>query len=164
MRKKIILKIHYSVRRIRGFYRQFFKKKSPWGKSKIQLLTYPQGSLGRALGEFLEKHPIEIAPQFENHDVMHVLTDIGILFVEEIALKSYLLGNGRHHVFHLLSTVGGVLAYPEKYQYFKYCYLLGKKAQPFHHIDFIELLNHPIEELRANYQIVIHSSLIVDTT
>ena len=160
MRKKIILKIHYCVRSIRGLYRLFVKKSKPWEKNKEQLLTYPQGSLGLSLGEFLEKHHIEIAPQFENHDVMHVLTNMGILFVEEIALKCYLLGNGRHNIFHFLSTAGGVLAYLEKYQYFKYHYLLGKKALPFHNIDFLESLKHPIEEIRKKYLIAIPPSLI----
>jgi len=154
MRKKTILQIHYHARKLRGLYRQFFKKNQPWGIRKEHLLTYPEDSLGLTIGQFLQKHRIDLVPQFENHDAAHVLTGIGILFKEEIALKCYMLGNGRHNMFHLASTLGGVLAFPEQYAYFKRHYQQGKKAHPFHHIDFLALLNEPLEGVRKNYLII----------
>ncbi|MGL4668828.1 MAG: hypothetical protein ACRCWR_12980, partial [Saezia sp.] len=84
-----------------------------------------------------------------------VLTDIGILFKEEITLKCYMLGNGRHSFFHLASTLGGVLVFPEQFAHFKLHYQQGKKARPFHHIDFLALLSEPIGKVRKNYLIVL---------
>lgn len=106
------------------------------------------------MGQLLVKHNIELVPKFENHDAMHVLTNIGITLLEEIALKCYLLGNGRLSLYHLLTTVGGVVLYPQKIPYFMHHYRKGKRAKPFHHIDFEELLGVSVDKLRRRFSII----------
>jgi hypothetical protein len=134
-------------------YQRFFKKNIPWSVSKKQLLSYSQESLGFSLGCFLLKHDFEMQEKFEDHDVMHVLTNTGVSTVQEIGMQFYLYGNGKQSAYLLMVMVTGLLFYPFQINYFLEQYRRGKKAFKFHHLDFSKMLHLSITTLQYTFNI-----------
>ena len=77
------------------FYLKYFRKNTPWNITSKELILYPQESLGFHLCCFHLKYNLDMKPNLEEHDVIHVLTNTGITVADEVALQYYLLGNGK---------------------------------------------------------------------
>lgn len=135
-----------------GIYAKFHKQ-DPWQIDMQQLKLYPSGSLGCALKDFLVKNHFSLMENLENHDVMHVLTHTGVTVPDEISLQFYLLGNGKRSLYAFTSIFAGLLFYPEKTKFFRQRYRAGKSARPMHHVDFRNLLQRSIQQLRSEYGI-----------
>ncbi|RZS91904.1 ubiquinone biosynthesis protein COQ4 [Aquimarina brevivitae] len=134
-------------------YQRLCKHKTPWDISIAQLLQYPKTSLGFHLGSFLLQHNFESQPQLEDHDVFHVLTNIGITVKEEIAMQYYLLGNGKRSLFMIGTLFIGTFFYPVQWKFFRQAYQKGKKALPFYHLPYKKLLNINITKLQSTFLI-----------
>ncbi|MBQ4822208.1 Coq4 family protein [Aquimarina sp. MMG016] len=134
-------------------YQKWFKKNTPWDISLKTLLQYPKESLGFHLGCFLLKHDFSPQPKLENHDVFHVLTDIGISVPEEVAMQYYLLGNGKRSLYLLSVIFLGTLLYPDKLKLFRKAYRTGKAAYTFHQLDYQKLLHKDIQILQTTFLI-----------
>jgi len=135
-------------------YKKWFKKEIPWDISIKQLIYYPKNSLGFHLGCFLLKHDFTPQPKLENHDVFHVLTGIGISVSEEISMQFYLLGNGKRSIYLFSVILLGSLLYLDKLKTFKSFYIKGRKAYPFHQLNYKNLLYQPLKELQTTLSII----------
>ncbi|MGB4776336.1 MAG: hypothetical protein WBP45_14265 [Daejeonella sp.] len=134
-------------------YQKFFKKNQPWNISKQELLLFPEGTLGFHLGCFLSAHDFELEDKLEDHDVFHVLTNTGVTVHEEIGMQCYFLGNGKRSIYLFTVLSLGVLFYPSKISYFIKQYKRGKKADPFHGLDYLTKLLIPLKTLRERFSI-----------
>ncbi|WP_103071161.1 Coq4 family protein [Aquimarina sediminis] len=134
-------------------YQRWFKKNPPWDISIKTLLKYPKETLGFHLGCFLLRNNFSPQPKLEDHDVFHVLTNIGITVSEEIAMQYYLLGNGKHSIYQVSVIFLGTLLYPDKIKLFKKSYRKGKAAYPFHQLDYKKLLHQPVQTLKTTFLI-----------
>jgi len=126
-------------------YQRFVKKSIPWKVSVSELITYPKISLGFHLGC--------LQPKLENHDVFHVLTETGTSVPEEIGMQYYLLGNGKRSLYGYAFILLGTLLYPDYIRYFSCTFKKGKKALPFHQLDFSKLLKQSITRLKSTFLI-----------
>lgn len=134
-------------------YQRWFKKEHPWDISVKQLVTYPKESLGFHLGSFLLQHDFTPQPKLENHDVFHVLTQIGITVPEEIAMQYYLLGNGKRSAYLYMVIFIGTLLYPDKLMFFIKAYQKGSTALTFYQLDFKKLLTQSVSTIRTTFLI-----------
>ncbi|MFH6964939.1 hypothetical protein ACHRVK_19985 [Flavobacterium plurextorum] len=134
-------------------YQKYFKKNAPWEIDKSQLMDYPEGSLGRGLGNFLYKNHFDIQEKLEDHDIIHVLTNTGISVYEEIGMQYYLLGNGKRSLYLFMVILSGTVFYPNKLLYFIKQYKKGKRALPFHYLDFSKMLLKPIHTIQQSFKI-----------
>jgi len=134
-------------------YRKWFKTNTPWELPALTLLQYPSESLGFHLGCFLITYDFSPQPQLEDHDVFHTLTQSGITVPEEIAMQFYLLGNGKRSIYLFLVIILGGLLFPDHYKRFRRGYRKGKQAHRFYHLDFLQLLDHPLHELKTTFNI-----------
>ncbi|MBL0685595.1 Coq4 family protein [Aquimarina mytili] len=135
-------------------YQKWFKKQKAWDISVSNLLQlHPKNSLGFHLGCFLLKHDFSPQPKLEDHDVFHVLTNIGISVPEEIAMQYYLLGNGKRSIYLILVIFIGTLLYPDKIHLFRNTYIKGKSAYSFHQLNYKKLLHQPVHKLRTTFLI-----------
>lgn len=130
-------------------YTSLFKNHKPWGIYKAELLTYPDYSLGKHLGLFLEKNNFELIPKVERHDAYHVLTGYGTKVEDEIALQYLSLGNGKRSPYLYGSIVLGTLLLPDYFKYYLKSYRIGKSANTFHSLDFKEMLLVSISDIRS---------------
>lgn len=123
-------------------YTQLFKrKKKAWGISQAEILLYPEGTLGKTLGEFYRSNGFDIMPKLENHDVFHILTDTGTEIQDEIAMQYLLLGNGKFSFYLLAMLFIGTMLYPEFLRYYYSHYQKGKSWAEFHNKEFKYLLD-----------------------
>jgi ubiquinone biosynthesis protein Coq4 len=150
MRDIIIEKLYEATRKP---YQLLFKKNQPWLIDRKELLKYPVESLGFNLGCFLLKHDFELQDQFEDHDVIHVLTQTNVATIDEIGMQYYLFGNGKRSFYLLLVLVTGLLFYPFQINYFFKEYKRGKIAYQFHHLDFCKMLYLPVATIREAFAI-----------
>ena len=62
----------------------FGPKEKAWDLTTADLLQFPNGSVGKTLGEFLRKNKLEPLARAEAHDVYHILFDYSTSFKDEI--------------------------------------------------------------------------------
>lgn len=131
-------------------YTNLFKNHKPWGIYKAELLTYPDGTIGKKLGEFLKKNNFELISKVERHDAYHTITGYGTKVEDEIALQCLCFGNGKRSLYLYGAIILGVIILPDYYKYYYKSYLIGKNANSFHHYDYKKLLKVSIEEFRQS--------------
>ena len=134
-------------------YQKYIKKSTPWEINKEKLLQYPKDSLGFELGHFLDKNHFDIQPKLEDHDIIHVLTNTGILVADEIGMQYYLLGNGKRSLYLFMVILSGTPFYLRRISYFFQQYKRGKQALPFHYLDFSKMLSIPVQSIQETFKI-----------
>ncbi|QTE22238.1 Coq4 family protein [Polaribacter cellanae] len=144
MRKKLIYWLFEHSQRM--YIR--FKNKKPWGITSKELLKYPNGTFGNELGAFLNKNGFELLPKVERHDAYHLITGYGTKVEDEIALQYLCFGNGKRSFYLFGVVIVGSLMLPEFASYYLKSYKLGKKCNPFHHLEYQKLFAHSLSDLR----------------
>lgn len=131
-------------------YAKLMKQPRPsWQVCKADLIAHPPGSLGRAMGHFLQEHGFELLPGFENHDVCHTLLAYGTNAPDEVMMQWCLYGNGKRTLYTVVAAFFGGLLFPEHWGAFRHAYRRGQKLRPFHHWYFEYLLRENTYHLRA---------------
>lgn len=131
-------------------YTNLFKRnKAAWGISKSEFLLYPEGSLGKAMGEFYRDKGFAIMPKLENHDAFHLITGTGTEIQDEIAMQYLLFGNGKLSLY-MFSMIGiGTILYPEFLKYYLKSVKKGKSLARFHDTEFKDLLDSNLHFLQS---------------
>ena len=70
-------------------YARYFKSQDAWNIAKSTLLCYPDGTLGKMLGEFLLKNNFEMEDKLESHDVFHTIIGFDTKIEDEIACSIF---------------------------------------------------------------------------
>lgn len=130
-------------------YTKFFKKNKPWGITKTDLLKYPNETLGKHLGLFLDKHLFELIPKVERHDVYHVIAKYGVNAEDEIALQYLCYGNGKRSTYLYSVLIIGTFILPDYFKYYRKSYQKGLRMNAFHNLDFQNLLSHNMNDLQT---------------
>lgn len=131
-------------------YRFFYKRnKKAWPLSIEKLGTFPAGTLGKDLHQFLKENHFNLEPKLENHDVMHILLQYPLDVVSEVAMQFFCFASGKKSTYNKLTMLLGLLFLPEYFNEFVKAYLRGLHAYNFHHWDFEHLLNENTNTLRA---------------
>ncbi|MCB9224804.1 MAG: hypothetical protein H6582_11540 [Crocinitomicaceae bacterium] len=126
----------------------FKRKKTAWGLNSSTLLTYPAGTLGNEVGQFLSTNGFELIPKLESHDVYHVITGMSTTVQDEVGMQFLLLGNGKKSLY-LFSTIGiCIFLLPEHFKYFIRCYKKGKLYKPIYKLDLYASLNDQLNHIR----------------
>ena len=147
IRKKII---EYLFEKSQKIYTNMFKKHEPWGINKDELLNYPEDSLGKHLGLFLDKNGFELISKVERHDAYHTLTGYGTKVEDEIALQCLCFGNGKRSPYLYGAIILGIIILPDYYKYYYKSFCMGKNANSFHHYDYKKLLKVSIYKFRQS--------------
>lgn len=128
-------------------------RRKAWEVQQGSLKDYPLNSLGHELYSFLKRNEFQLMPRAEFHDVFHVLFNYGISMREETAIQFVVLGNGKWSLPNVISSSVAIVFYPEYWGDYKKAYLYGKKAAHFYHLDFENLLNQDLVELRKSLKL-----------
>ncbi len=134
-------------------YQKYFKKSIPWNIKPDELTRYDEQSLGYHYGNFILMNNFQMQPKLEDHDVFHVLTNIGTTVSEEIAMQYFLLGNGKKSLYLVLVILSGTIFYTTHYKRFYECYQKGKKAHRLYDLEYQKLLLQPISVLKQTLNI-----------
>lgn len=126
----------------------FGTKDRNWNISTGELLTFPENSLGKALGEFLAKDGLEPLPGAEYHDVHHVLLDYSVSFKDEVALQFFLHGNGKKSIASVSTMIGAWCILPTQWKYLRTAYERGKQAADISALNLKTLLSRDLRQVK----------------
>jgi ubiquinone biosynthesis protein Coq4 len=125
-------------------------KDKNWNLSTAELLQFPEGSLGKELGEFLKKSHVEPLIGAEYHDIHHVLFDYSISFKDEVALQFFLHGNGNKSIASVSTRIGAWCLLPTEWKYLKAAYERGKKCKDISAFNFKVMLVQDFTQIKAS--------------
>lgn len=145
MRKKFIIWLFEHSQRIYIT----FKKKKPWRIKESELYELDSDSFGYHLGLFLKKNSFHLIPKVERHDAYHVMTNYGTEVQDEIALQYLCFGNGKRSPYLFGVIILGTLILPDYLNYYIDPYKTGKDSHPFHNLNYENLLERPLHQLRS---------------
>lgn len=128
----------------------FGSKDKNWNITTADLLKYSEGSLGHALGRFLEKNKVEPLAHAEYHDVHHVLFDYEITFKDEVALQFFLRGNGKRSLASLGTSIGAWILLPTSWNYLKNSYKRGQNCIDISQLNLKELLTEDFQKIKSS--------------
>ena len=128
----------------------FGSKDKNWNMKTADLLKYSDGTLGKALGQFLYENEVEPLAHAEYHDVHHVLFDYSITFKDEVALQFFLRGNGKKSLASLGTSVGAWILLPTQWNYLKNSYKRGQECIDIAQLNLKELLNEDLQKIKQS--------------
>lgn len=124
------------------------KNRLAWNLTSTDFLNCPEGSLGKALGQFYKTQKFEPIPKAERHDVFHVLLNYSTNVTDEAAMQFFLLGNGKPSFFTTGTCIITALLFPNELSFFIQAYQKGKSSTPIRSWDFKSLLNENLIQLQ----------------
>lgn len=125
-------------------------KKECWNVSTNELLSYPEKSVGKTLGMFLNEQGMEPLEKAEYHDVQHILFNYSMSFVDEVALQFFLRGNGIKTIATVLTSTSAWFILPFHWGYLKKSYSKGQQYKNVSIINRKTILNENLEELKMS--------------
>jgi ubiquinone biosynthesis protein Coq4 len=127
----------------------FGVKEDPWNLSTADLLQYPEGSVGKRVGEFLKKDHLEPIARAESHDVLHVLLDYSVTFKDEVGMQFFLRGNGNNSIASFLTSIGAWIILPTQWSYLRTSYARGKNCADVSKLNYKAVLIENIDDVKA---------------
>jgi ubiquinone biosynthesis protein Coq4 len=124
-------------------------KDKNWNLSTPELLKFPEGSLGKALGDFLRKYHVEPLAGAEYHDLHHVLFDYSISFKDEVALQFFLHGNGKKSIASVSTIIGAWFLLPTQWKYLRASYERGKQCKDISAFNLKNMLHQDLTQLKT---------------
>jgi len=95
-----------------------------------QLQELPGGTLGKDIANCLEKNNLRLVPNYESHDLKHVLLDFRMTPVDEIRMQAFMLGNGNYSMPSFAIFLFGALLLPDLWTIFYKDYKKGLNSKP----------------------------------
>ncbi|HRD56515.1 MAG TPA: hypothetical protein PK504_00635 [Ferruginibacter sp.] len=112
------------------------------------LQSFPQGSMGKELANFLNEKKIALLPYYARHDMKHILLQYDTTDEGEGCLQCFMLGN-RHLSFPVVATVVYCfVTMPEYWSKFRQAYSRGRTSQPIADLNWIGILQTPVKDLQ----------------
>lgn len=128
----------------------FGSKDKNWNLTTADLLNYSEGSLGKAMGQFLQQNKVEPLAHAEYHDVHHVLFDYSITFKDEVALQFFLRGNGKRSLASFGTSICAWILLPTQWNYLKKSYKRGQQCIDISQLNLKELLNEDLQKIKQS--------------
>lgn len=95
-----------------------------------ELQKLPHGTLGRDIGDCLERNNLRLVPNYESHDLKHVLLDFKMTPVDETRMQAFMLGNGNYSIPSFAIFIFGAFLLPDLWTTFYKDFKNGRKAKP----------------------------------
>lgn len=121
-----------------------------------QLQKLPDGTLGKDIANCLEQNNLRLVPNYESHDLKHVLLDFKMTPVGEIRMQAFMLGNGNYSGPSIAIFIFGALFLPDLWRTFYKDYKNGLNSKPIKTWTIEEYAHCQTSTLR---QIVLNHSI-----
>lgn len=116
---------HVSVWTIEKFY-----DIAVYEQKARELQGLPDGTLGKDIGNCLENNGLRLVPNYESHDLKHVLLDFKMTPVDEIRMQAFMLGNGNYSIPSFAIFIFGALFLPDLWVTFYKDFIHGQRSKP----------------------------------
>ena len=119
---------------------RFIRKPIIFPYSEEMLKTFPEGTLGKELVDYLQSKNLQLLPYYVKHDIKHILLEYDTTDKGEVCLQCFMLGN-RHASFPVIATIFyGLVTMPEYWKHFIKAFLRGRKCKPIECWEWFSLL------------------------
>ena len=115
-----------------------------------ELRTYEAGTLGKEIANCLDHHHLNLVPNYESHDLKHVLLNYEMTAEGEIRLQAFMIGNGNYSIPSFAIFIFGALLLPDLWKTFYLDFKKGRQSKSIVHWTIDAYGHYDIQELRAS--------------
>jgi hypothetical protein len=133
----------FSVSTIERFYDMEL-----YNQQVSELRDLENGMLGKEIAKCLDNHGLTLVPNYESHDLKHVLLDYKMTAEDEIRMQAFMLGNGNYSIPCFAILGFGAILLPDLWPTFYQDYKKGKKSIPISSWKIEDYAKSNINELR----------------
>lgn len=119
-----------------------------------ELSKLPEGTLGKDIANCLQENKLRLVPNYESHDLKHVLLDFKMTPVDEIRMQAFMIGNGNYSIPSFAIFIFGAILLPDLWKTFLIDYKKGKNSKPIKTWtieDYAHYKTSTLRELVMNY-------------
>lgn len=127
-----------------------FHDLAPYEQKSRELQAMPDGTVGHDIGNCLRENGLRLVPNYESHDLKHVLLDYRMTPVDEIRLQAFMLGNGNYSLPSFAIFIFGALLLPDLWATFYQDFIKGRNAKPISTWTIDDYAQHQTVHLRAS--------------
>lgn len=106
-----------------------FHNMKPYNEKVDALRKYPEGTLGRDIAKCLDDNKLRLVPNYESHDLKHVLLDYKMTPVDEIRMQAFMLGNGNYTFPCFAILTFGAILLPDEWSTLYEDYKRGRASK-----------------------------------
>ncbi len=118
-------------------------------KQKVsELRNLESGMLGKEIADCLDIHKLTLVPNYESHDLKHVLLNYKMTAEHEIRMQAFMLGNGNYTIPCFAILGFGAILLPDLWSTFYQDYKKGRKSIPISSWKIEDYAKSNINELR----------------
>jgi len=126
-----------------------FFKTIPFKLKIADLLSLPDGTLGKETALVLKENNFEFIEAYEPHDFKHVLLNYAMTGLGEVRMQCFAMGNGNYYPPTWGIILLGAILFPHKLRLFYTDYKRGRQSVNITHWDFERLAQGNILFLRS---------------
>lgn len=127
---------------------EHFNNLEPYEKKVSELRNMEDGTLGKAIADCLDNHKLTLVPNYESHDLKHVLLDYKMTAEDEIRMQAFMLGNGNYTIPCFAILTFGAILLPDLWPIFYKDLKKGKNSVPISRWNIEEYANRDLSQLR----------------
>lgn len=127
---------------------EYFNNMELYHKKVSELRDLENGMLGKEIADCLDNHKLTLVPNYESHDLKHVLLDYKMTAEDEIRMQAYMLGNGNYTITCFAILGFGAILLPDLWSTLYQDYKKGKKSIPISGWKVEDYAKFDINELR----------------
>lgn len=113
-----------------------------------ELRNLESGMLGKEIADCLDIHKLTLVPNYESHDLKHVLLNYKMTAEDEIRMQAFMLGNGNYTIPCFAILGFGAILLPDLWSTFYQDYKKGRKSIPISSWKIEDYAKSNINELR----------------
>lgn len=127
---------------------EYFNDMELYNQKVFKLRDLEDGMLGKEIADCLDNHKLTLVPNYESHDLKHVLLDYKMTPEDEIRMQAFILGNGNYTIPCFAILVFGAILLPDLWSIFYQDYKKGRKSIPISSWKIEDYAKSNIHELR----------------
>jgi hypothetical protein len=133
-----------------------FHDMRPYTDKVKKYRSYPVGTIGHDLAKCLDDNKLNLVPNYESHDLKHVLLDFKMTPVDEIRMQAFMLGNGNYTFPCFAILFFGAMLLPDEWSTLYNDFKTGRRSTPISTWVIEDIADFQTQDLR---QQVIGSNL-----
>ncbi|TRZ42193.1 hypothetical protein [Robertkochia solimangrovi] len=127
---------------------EYFNKMDRYHKQVDDLRKLENGTLGKEIANCLDDHKLTLVPNYESHDLKHLLLDYKMTAEDEIRMQAFMIGNGNYSIPSFTIFFFGAILLPDLWTTFYSDFEKGRQTVPISNWTINDFANRPIRELR----------------
>jgi ubiquinone biosynthesis protein Coq4 len=124
------------------------RKPEVFPHSITSLASFDEGTLGKALADFLLQKNLPLLSNYARHDIKHIILEYDTTEEGEVCLQCFMLGNGHLSIPVAATVLYGFFTMPEYWPSFYEAIIRGKRSAKIHGWMWMNLLREQVGELQ----------------